>query len=87
MTKELLTPRKWLALEQANDELMEIGIMLEMATNAAAEFEDAERLPYVITIACRRLHDIRQEIKSALEVWQASGDPYLDEGANDEEMG
>ena len=84
MTKEQLEPKKWLLLEQADAEILEVGIMLEMATNAAAEFEMEENLPYVVNLACRRLHEIRSDIKCAMKQWQQSGIPYWDEGANED---
>lgn len=64
-----MNEKKWLVLEKANNELMEVGIMLELCTNAAAEFEEEENLPYAVNLACRRINEIRQQIKKAMQEW------------------
>lgn len=79
-----MNEKKWLVLEKADNELMEVGIMLELCANAATEFEEAENLPYAVNLACRRIYEIRQKIKQALKEWQNSGQPYLENaGGND----
>ena len=80
---EVSMEQKWLLLEKADNELMEVGIMLELCTNAATEFEDEERLPYAINLACRRINEIRHQLKQAMEEWQLSGQPYLDDARRD----
>lgn len=79
MTKEQLEPKKWLLLEKAGNELFEVGCTLELASNGAVEFELEEQLPYVVNLAVGRLAEIRKDIEQAMNEWQASGQPYLDE--------
>lgn len=76
----IMNEKKWLRLEKAINELVEVGCTLELATNAAVEFEDEERLPLVANLVVGRLVEIRKDIEQAMNEWQASGEPYLDGG-------
>ena len=79
-----MNEKKWLVLEKADYELMEVGVMLELCSNAAAEFEQEENLPYAVNLACRRINEIRHQMKKAMEEWQSSGQHYLDEDNKNE---
>lgn len=54
-------------LEQLNQELSELGAMLELAAAGADELDAYSNLCYVVSLACRNIYELKQSVLNAMK--------------------
>ncbi len=54
-------------LEQLNQELSEMGAMLELSAAGADELDAYSNLRYVVSLACRNIYELKQSVLEAMK--------------------